>query len=120
MWPTLINETGRGAARQPDGKRGANLTNVVTGNWPTVQANDDKSGTGWNPEDMQHTPQLRHLIGGLLSPRWCEMLQGWPLNSSGLQPEALGRWEETRKARLRSICGSRRERAKVSKEEDKA
>lgn len=49
--------------------------------WATPSAADWKSGTGWNhaaSKSAEHTPQLRHICGGKLNPRWVSQLQGWP------------------------------------------
>lgn len=77
--------------------------------WPTPGAADWKSGTGWDHAESSsagHTPQLRHIMGGLLNPAWVESLMGWPTGWTGLPPEARGRLDVER----RSMRGKRRAR----------
>lgn len=77
--------------------------------WPTPGAADHKSGTGWDHAESKsagHTPQLRHIMGGLLNPAWVESLMGWPTGWTGLPPEDLGRLDVER----RSMRGKRRAR----------
>ena len=60
--------------------------------WPSPQAQDFKSGAGWEHAasgSAGHSPQLRHLLGGLLNPDWVEQLMGWPEGWT-LPPQALG------------------------------
>lgn len=45
---------------------------------PTPQAQDFRSGTGYNHGDKKQSPQLRHLSGGLLSPQFVEAILGFP------------------------------------------
>lgn len=47
---------------------------------PTPQANDFKSGAGYEHGDKKHTPQLRHQSGGMLNPRPVEWMMGLPKN----------------------------------------
>ena len=52
--------------------------------WPTPQAWDYKSGTGYSHGDKSQTPQLRHMSGGLLNPMWVEWLLGFPIGWTAL------------------------------------
>lgn len=45
---------------------------------PTPQAHDHRSGKGFDPSGRGHSPQLRHLTGGLLNPAWVLWLMGFP------------------------------------------
>jgi len=53
--------------------------------FPTPQANDWKSGTGYDHGDKKQTPQLRHISGGLLNPMWVEWLMGFPIGWTDLE-----------------------------------
>ena len=46
----------------------------------TPQANNWKSGTGYDHGDKPQTPQLRHQSGGMLDPRPVEWMMGLPKN----------------------------------------
>ncbi len=46
----------------------------------TPQANDWKSGAGYDHGDKPQTPQLRHQSGGMLDPRPVEWMMGLPKN----------------------------------------
>ena len=46
---------------------------------PTPRAQDWRSGRGFKPDGRGHTPQLRHIAGGMLNPRWIEWLMGFPV-----------------------------------------
>lgn len=76
---SLINDT-LDLEQLQVGKRMPKSLDTVTGMLPTPQAQDWKSGTGFNTAglDRGHSPQLRHLSGGLLNPRWVEWLMGLP------------------------------------------
>lgn len=82
--------------------------------WPSPQAQDFKSGAGWEHAasgSAGHSPQLRHLLGGLLNPDWVEQLMGWPEGWT-LPPQAawaaLGpRTRRAGKARTRGSAGRR-------------
>jgi len=45
---------------------------------PSPGANDHRSGKGFDPRGRGHSPQLRHLTGGLLNPAWVLWLMGFP------------------------------------------
>lgn len=45
---------------------------------PSPGANDHRSGKGFDPSGRGHSPQLRHLTGGLLNPAWVLWLMGFP------------------------------------------
>lgn len=51
----------------------------------TPQASDWRSGSGYTHGDKKQTPQLRHLIGGMLNPESCEWLLGFPIGYSELR-----------------------------------
>lgn len=73
--------------------------------WPTPDANDYRSG---GPNGEGHTPQLRHLLRGLLNPDWVEALMCWPLKWTFLPPEVFRLLAETRRVRRLSTRGNRR------------
>lgn len=56
---------------------------------PTPQASDWKSGTGYSHEGKSQTPQLRHMTGGLLNPRFVEHLMGYPTGFTELEPSEI-------------------------------
>ena len=62
---------------------------IGSGLWPTPQAQDFKSGTGYSHNGKSQTPQLRHLLGGLLNPTWVEWLMGFPLGWTALEASAM-------------------------------
>jgi hypothetical protein len=82
-----------------------NLNDAV--NWPTPQAQDYKSGTGFNPEGRGHTPQLRHISGGLLNPDWVETLMGFPVGWTSLDGPPDPASSSTSGNRRASSAGSR-------------
>jgi hypothetical protein len=78
MWPTPRANSGTGAD-QANREGGPTLQNAVK-MYPTPQAWDYKSGTGYSHGDKSQTPQLRHMIGGLLNPQFASWLMGFPLD----------------------------------------
>jgi hypothetical protein len=52
---------------------------------PTPQANDWRSGRGYSHGGKRPTPQLRHMISGLLNPRFVEQLMGFPIEWTALE-----------------------------------
>ena len=66
--------------------------------WPTPQAQDYKSGTGYSHDGKSQTPQLRHLLGGMLNPTWVEWLMGFPLGWTALEPLATLSSRKSRKS----------------------
>lgn len=108
-WPTpRATDGSKGGPGQVNGRGQVDsLPGAVQ--WPTPGAADWKSGTGWDHAESSsagHTPQLRHIMGGLLNPAWVESLMGWPTGWTGLPPEARGRLDVER----RSMRGRRRAR----------
>ena len=57
-------------------------TLAATGLIPTPQAQDYKSGTGYDHGNKKQTPQMRHLSGGLLNPQFVEAMMGFPIGFS--------------------------------------
>lgn len=49
---------------------------------PPPQATDYRSGTGSSHDGKSQTPQLRHISGGLLNPRFVEEMMGFPIDHS--------------------------------------
>jgi len=55
---------------------------------PTLGASDYRSGKGYNHGGKLQTPQLRHVMRGLLNPTWCEWLMGFPKGWTDLKHSA--------------------------------
>ncbi len=66
---------------------------------PTPQAHDHRSGKGFDPSGRGHSPQLRHLTGGLLNPAWVLWLMGFP---AGHLQSALSAMRSSRRSPKRS------------------
>jgi len=83
MWRTPQARDGDPRGQQPPEKRVAGGHSVSLAEqvmWPTPQAHDFKSGTGYSHENKSQTPQLRHIMGGTLNPEWVSLLMGYPKN----------------------------------------
>lgn len=66
---------------------------------PTPQAHDHRSGKGFDPSGRGHSPQLRHLTGGLLNPAFVLWLMGFP---AGHLQSALSEIRSSRRSPKRS------------------
>ena len=55
---------------------------------PTPGFNDYRSGRGYSHGDKSQTPQLRHMIGGLLNPQFVEQMLGFPIGWTALRHSA--------------------------------
>ena len=106
-WPTATagDAKSSGSRNLADSKAhdGVSLTDAVKfgnsntprqGNWPTPQANDDKSGKGFDPTGRGHTPQLRHIVDGVLNGRWVEPLMGFPIGWCLLEGPSLANTDD--------------------------
>jgi hypothetical protein len=106
-WPTATagDAKSSGSRNLADSKAhdGVSLTDAVKfgnsntprqGNWPTPQANDDKSGKGFDPTGRGHTPQLRHIVDGVLNGRWVEPLMGFPIGWCILEGPSLANTDD--------------------------
>ena len=102
LWPTPQVADARVVT--PNGSPFTSLQKELA-NWPSPDASDWRSGTGWST-DTGHTPQLRHILGGMLNPEWDEQLMGWPTGWTGLPPEVIGRIKKARR-RLRGKLRAR-------------
>lgn len=106
-WPTATagDAKSSGSRNLADSKAhdGVSLTDAVKfgnsntprqGNWPTPQANDDKSGKGFDPTGRGHTPQLRYIVDGVLNGRWVEPLMGFPIGWCLLEGPSLANTDD--------------------------
>ena len=90
---------GEGAAANHPA-RGTTLGGYVR-RYPSPGANDWRSGKGWDAQAQKsrgHSPQLRHILDGMLNPEFAEWLMGWPIGWTALDPLVMDR---CRNAQLR-------------------
>jgi hypothetical protein len=52
--------------------------------FPTLGAQDWRSGKGYSHGDKLQTPQLRHLVNGMICPTWAEQFMGYPIGFTEL------------------------------------
>lgn len=65
------------------------ISEIDSGLLPTPQASDWRSGRGYSHGGKRQTPQLRHMIGGLLNPRCVEQMMGFPCGWTELDRSAI-------------------------------
>lgn len=83
MQPQMLNTpcaSDAAGSRSTKGSKRQNEGGIRKQMQPTPQANDWKSGTGYEHGDKKQTPQLRHQAGGMLNPRPVEWMMGLPKN----------------------------------------
>lgn len=90
LWPTPLASDGTGGGlREPDGKRGPRVKDVILGNgiWPTPATRDYKGArtpramqkTGRNPATNSLPDALGAHSGLSVNPNWVEWLMGFPI-----------------------------------------
>ncbi len=87
LLPTPTASEAKGGGRNPDGRRGAKLSDLVGAKahlWPTPVVGDSKSAGGRNKTAARtgrtHPgTSLTDAAGGKLNPTWVEWLMGYPL-----------------------------------------
>ena len=79
---------GRRGGKIANGRQsGASLDALARhGMLPTPSASDYRSGTGYSHDGKKQSPQLRHLSGGPLNPRFVEQMMGFPIDNTALEP----------------------------------
>lgn len=89
LWPTPRSTDGEhgGCVTPRKTREGGNLIEAVSARtFPTPAARDWKDA-GTSPAELaRHTPHLAASVGGQLNPDWVELLMGWPLGWTRLDP----------------------------------
>jgi len=99
--PTATLASHGGRITPSKAREGGMLTEAISARtfFPTPQAHDHRSGNGFDPSGRGHSPQLRHLTGGLLNPAWVLWLMGFP---DGHLQSALSEMRSSRRSPKRS------------------
>lgn len=85
LWPTPLASDAKGSlgVHRGNGRTKRNLAREVK-HFASPAARDWRSGKG--RKDNGHTPQLPEQVGGQLNPDWVELLMGWPMGWTCLDP----------------------------------
>jgi len=88
IWPTPRNNTG------PSRDKKHLSLDAAVQMFPTCTARDGRSGKASEATMERNSRPLSETIGGLLNPRWCEWLMGFPVGWTRFEPLETHRFQE--------------------------